>query len=451
MSTTQDNSDWKKLPLLELNDVSKRFQVRQGQGRSFQELFINLFRRKKRNGTRRHFWPLQNVSFSVYEGESVGIVGPNGSGKSTLLKLVGGILEPTSGTTTVRGRISALLELGAGFHPDLTGRENIFLNGSMYGLSRSEMREQLDAIIEFSELGDFIDMPIKHYSSGMYVRLGFAVAIHTRPDILLIDEVLAVGDATFQHKCMDAIQAFRQQGGTLLLVTHDLGAIQSICDRAIWYENGRVQAIGHPTEIVMGYLNHVAEKEEASRSEDRKARVLDKLQKGNRWGTGRIEITEVQLCDSTGEPSSVFVTGAPMHVHLRYVAAEPVSDPVFGIALHHQNGTHVCGPNTDFSELQISRLEDEGEISYEIPALPLLEGGYQLSVAVHNRTDTEMYDYHDRAYSFRVYRGKTRELYGLVTMNGQWNWQPAQEEDQQADVTTQREEMLAEPVRSPQI
>ncbi|MCB0074309.1 MAG: ABC transporter ATP-binding protein, partial [Caldilineaceae bacterium] len=223
-------------PLVQLKNVSKRFRIHRERQRSLQESFIRLFRREHR--PQDYFWPLRDVSFSVYPGESVGLVGHNGSGKSTLLKLITGILEPTEGQIQVNGRLSSLLELGAGFHPDLTGRENIFLNGAIYGLSRKEMHARLGSIIDFAELHDFIDTPVKHYSSGMYVRLGFAVAIHAEPDLLLVDEVLAVGDAAFQHKCLDAIQAFRRRGGTLLMVSHDLGSIQNICNRAIWLEKG---------------------------------------------------------------------------------------------------------------------------------------------------------------------------------------------------------------------
>jgi len=406
-------------PRITLRDVSRRFRIHQDQQRSFQDLFINLFGLRKRP-VQNGFWPLRDVSFDVMPGESLGIIGPNGSGKSTLLKLITGVLEPTQGDIRVNGRISALLELGAGFHPDLTGRENIFLNGSMYGLSRRDIQEKMESIIAFSELGEFIDMPIKHYSSGMYVRLGFAVAIHTEPDLLVVDEVLAVGDAAFQNKCMNEIQKFRQRGGTLLLVSHDLGTIQSICDRAIWYEGGQIQMIGHPTEVVMGYLNHVAEKTEAARPEEDQRRTPDKLDQGQRWGTGRVEIINVQLCDGNGAQRSVFATGDPMEIRLRYRAEPPIEDPVFGIAIHHHSGALVTGPNTNFGNVTIPLADGEGEVIYRVPSLSLLAGGYTLSVAVVNRPDTEMYDYHDRAYPFQVHSGQYRERHGLVTLNGQW-------------------------------
>lgn len=418
-------------PLLDVRNVSKRFRLHSEQQRSFQEIFVNLFRRKGHNPS-KEFWALRDVSFQVMPGESLGVIGPNGSGKSTLLKLLAGILEPTTGEIAVNGRISALLELGAGFHPDLTGRENIFLNGTLYGLSRQEMQRQVESIIEFSELQEFIDVPIKHYSSGMYVRLGFAVAIHTEPDLLLVDEVLAVGDANFQHKCMDAIQRYRQRGGTILLVSHDLGAIESICDRAIWYEHGQVQAMGHPTDVVMQYLNNVAAKEEAVRSAAGRGRTVDQLAEGQRWGTGRVQITDVRLCDGDGIERSIFLTGAPMQIHLRYESNEPIDDPIFGIAIHHHNGTWVAGPNTDFGDLAIPQVNGPGEVIYHIPSLALLAGGYSISAAAVNRSDTEMYDYHDRAYPFRVHTGNTRERHGVVTLGGHWTLNSARPQSRTA-------------------
>ncbi len=402
-------------PLILLRSVSKRFVMHHERQRSFQESFIRLVRNQRT--PQRYFWALRDVSFEVEAGDCFGIIGPNGSGKSTLLKLITGILEPTSGDVITHGRITSLLELGAGFHPELTGRENIFLNGAVYGLSRRQMMERIDAIIDFAELGDFIDVPIKHYSSGMYVRLGFAVAIHTDPKVLLVDEVLAVGDAEFQHKCMDSISTFRAEGGTLLFVSHDLGAVQSLCNKAIWLDEGRVRAVGKPVDVVMAYLNQVARREEDKASME-PARNL--RQGRNRWGTGKVQIIDVQLCDGTGTPRYVFVTGSTMEIRLRYYVEGEVKEPVFGIAIHHQNGTHICGPNTDFSGLRISSLQGEGLVVYRIPALPLLEGGYTVSAAVVARDNSETYDYHDRAYPFRVSLGVPRERYGVVTLKGEW-------------------------------
>ena len=232
-----------------------------------QELFIRLFRGSK--PPKDEFWPLNDFTLAVSPGDCIGVIGPNGSGKSTLLKLVTGILEPTEGDMLVAGRLSSLLELGAGFQADLTGRENIYLNGSIYGLSRAEIDERIDRIIDYAELGEFIDTQVKHYSSGMYVRLGFAVAIHTEPDLLLVDEVLAVGDIAFQRKCLTSIYQFRNRGGTLLFVSHDLSTIQSICNRVVWLEDGHIQAEGNAIDVIMQYQRHVAAEENAKQGTGR--------------------------------------------------------------------------------------------------------------------------------------------------------------------------------------
>lgn len=436
-------------PQIELRNVSRRYEMQRARRRSFQEAFIRLVRREPHR--RDVFWPLRNISFTVHPGDCIGIVGPNGSGKSTLLKLITGILSPSEGDLIVNGRISSLLELGAGFHPDLTGRDNIYLNGSIYGLSRAEMDKHLDAIIDYAELGDFIDTPIKHYSSGMYVRLGFAVAIHTVPDLLLVDEVLAVGDAAFQRKCLNSIQKFRDNGGTLILVSHDLNAIQSICRRALWLEQGELVADGHPTDVVMAYIRHLAEKEEGGGDRGHGAReqgregdegqgtdsaneggvdLQSKIQNPKpeiirRWGTGQVRITQVELCNAGGQARTNFYNGEALTICLHYEADEPVAQPVFGLAIHHQNGTHIAGPNTKFADLRIPMVHGVGVISYHIPALPLLEGGYVVSAAVVNDANTETYDYHDRLYEFQVYRGQAKEQYGLVTLGGAWNIEAA--------------------------
>lgn len=407
-----------KIPLIELNNVSKRFRLQQDGQRSWQDVFIHLLR-QQRNPS-KYFWPLRDISLNVYPGDSVGVMGPNGSGKSTLLKLITGILSPTSGEITVRGKTASLLELGAGFHQELTGLENIFLNGSIYGMSRADIQERLESIISFAELGDFINTPVKHYSSGMYVRLGFSVAIHTDPDLLIVDEVLTVGDTHFQNKCMDAIQFFRERGGTLLLVSHSLDVVESTCTRAVWFEHGEIQADGHPVDVIMQYKNHIAEQENAANTEH-VALILDE---GRRWGTGKVQIERVEMCNTDGESRTVFYTGESMLVRMRYRTQGRINDLIFGLALHNQSGTHVTGPNTRTGGLQILDVEGMGEIIYRIPALTLMEGGYTLSVAATNATDSIIYDYHDRAYPFRVYPGKSLERYGLVSLNGDWQWTP---------------------------
>lgn len=232
--------------VITFENVSKEFRL--AKTHSFQDFFVNIFNKEMRG--RRHFWALDNVSFSIKAGETVGILGTNGSGKSTILKLISRIIDPTRGVITVSGRLSALLELGAGFHPDLTGRENIYLNGSILGLGRKAMNQKLDSIIEFADVGEFLDVPIRNYSSGMKMRLGFSVAVHVEPEIILVDEVLAVGDYRFQLKCLERIRYMQQQGVTILFVSHDFEAVKDLCSRALWLENGILQAQGDVAEIL---------------------------------------------------------------------------------------------------------------------------------------------------------------------------------------------------------
>jgi len=391
--------------------VSKKFTLHHERARSFQELALHLFRRDR--GSQEEFWALRDVSFAIEEGETVGLIGPNGAGKSTVLKLISRIIEPTSGRIAVDGRVGALLELGAGFHPDLTGRENIYLNGSILGLSRAEIRCKLDDIIGFAELERFIDVPVKHYSSGMYVRLGFSVAVHTDPEVLLVDEVLAVGDAAFQRKCLERIDQLRRGGVTILFVSHSPEIVQSICSRAIWLDRGRLVADGPADVVVARYLDRTWA------MQDGRSQMAD--ESGRRWGSGRVRIISVRLLDGHGRERRRFRVGEPLTVEIRYRAEERVERPVFGLAIHRSDGVHITGPNTRFCGYEIPWIEGEGVVRYTVPALPLLEGNYYVSVSVHNWEDTEMYDYHDQVYPLRVLPS-TGERYGLITLRGEWSW-----------------------------
>ena len=360
--------------------VSKKFTLHHERARSFQELALHLFRRDR--GSQEEFWALRDVSFAIEEGETVGLIGPNGAGKSTVLKLISRIIEPTSGRIAVDGRVGALLELGAGFHPDLTGRENIYLNGSILGLSRAEIRCKLDDIIGFAELERFIDVPVKHYSSGMYVRLGFSVAVHTDPEVLLVDEVLAVGDAAFQRKCLERIDQLRRGGVTILFVSHSPEIVQSICSRAIWLDRGRLVADGPADVVVARYLDRTWA------MQDGRSQMAD--ESGRRWGSGRVRIISVRLLDGHGRERRRFRVGEPLTVEIRYRAEERVERPVFGLAIHRSDGVHITGPNTRFCGYEIPWIEGEGVVRYTVPALPLLEGNYYVSVSVHNWEDLSL-------------------------------------------------------------
>ncbi|MDH7474364.1 MAG: ABC transporter ATP-binding protein [Anaerolineae bacterium] len=395
---------------IRFDHVSKKFILRRERARSFQELALNLLHRRG-NGRREEFWALRDVSFEIAPGETVGVIGPNGAGKSTALKLISRIIEPTSGNIEVNGRIGALLELGAGFHPDLTGRENIYLNGSILGLSRTEIRRKLDDIIGFAELERFIDVPVKHYSSGMYMRLGFSVAAHTDPQILLVDEVLAVGDAAFQRKCLERINDLRRQGVTVLFVSHSVDTVRSLCNRVLWLNEGHLVADDSAEAVVQRYLEHSWGREgDAGPGGDE-----------HRWGSGKIRIVRVRLLDGEGRERQQFRTGEPLGVEMQYRAERRVERPVFGLAIHRSDGVHITGPNSRFAGLDILAVEGEGTVTYTIPTLSLLEGLYHISVSAHNWGDTEMYDYHDRMYSFWVLPGEG-ERYGVVTLRGEWSW-----------------------------
>ncbi len=388
--------------------VSKKFTSHRKRVDSFQEAFVNIFRRNDRLKA-EDMWVLDDVSFEIEAGESVALVGPNGTGKSTTLKLITSILYPNAGQIDIVGRVGALLELGAGFHPDLTGRENIFLNGSVLGLSRAEITQKLDDIIAFSELEAFLDMPVKHYSSGMFMRLGFSIAVYTNPDILLVDEVLAVGDAHFQRKCLDRIDRLKEQGVTIVLVSHNLGDARRICKRAIWMEGGRIIADGPTESVARQYLRHSYEQGSAVAANT----------EGSRWGTGEVRIEQLRFLNAQGKESEVFDTGDTLTIEIHYYASQKIEQPVFGIGIHRSDGTHITGPNTKFAGYDISAIEGRGVVRYTVSSLSLLEGTYHLSLAVTDRHMVEMFDYHGRMYSFRVLPSQ-EEQHGVVSLGGQW-------------------------------
>lgn len=403
-------------PAIRLDHVSKRFAFTPDRPQSVQESFISVFSRKK--APTEDLWAVRDVSFEVQAGECVGIVGRNGSGKSTVLKLIARILQPTEGEILVRGRVSALLELGAGFHQDLTGRENIFLNASLLGMEQEETAQLYEEIVEFSELGDFINMPVKHYSSGMYMRLGFSVAIHLRPDILIVDEILAVGDETFQAKCIDRIMEMKRDGVTILFISHGLATISQLCTRVIWLDKGSV-ALSGPTDYVLEhYRDHLF-----NRVGEQLAAV-NRAAGYRRWGTRQIEIKSVRFLNATGDAATVFRTGDPMTVEIHYVAHEPIEEPEFGLAIFRHDGLHVNGPNTRVAGLSVGVVNGPGLVRYVIQRLPLLPARYQVSAAVHDSERPLAYDFHEEAFGFRVVKGDTDETEGVVALDAEWTWEP---------------------------
>lgn len=398
---------------IEFEHVSKKFVLHHERPHSFQEMVIDLFRPRRRDD-QEEFWALKDVSFEVPRAETIGLIGPNGSGKSTTLKLIARILEPTSGQIRVNGRVSTLLELGAGFHPDLTGRENVYLNGSIHGLQRREIEERFQSIVSFAELEPFIDVQVRHYSSGMYVRLAFAVAAHIDPDILLVDETLAVGDHSFQMKCLDRIRELQRRGVTIVFVSHDLSMVEHLCSHAILLHQGRVEARGRPAEVVSRYLADLAAAEEARLKEEQPPGVE------HRWGSREVEITEVKFLDSHGQERRTFNVGDTMIARIEYQAPRRVERPVFGVAIHRRDGLHIAGPNTKTSGYEIDAVEGRGAIDFIMDQLALREGVYQFTATVYDYDCLHPYDHHERAYTFRVNQPAEREILGMLDLPCRW-------------------------------
>jgi ABC-type polysaccharide/polyol phosphate transport system ATPase subunit len=426
-------------PAIELSHVTKIY--RRYSGKQFSTLKSALLsgsvvRDLKPEET---FPALQDVSFSVAPGRTYGVIGRNGSGKSTALKLVAGITKPTSGTVRVRGRISALIELGAGFHPEISGRENVFINGIMLGLTKRQIAERFDEIVDFAELKDFIDAPVKTYSSGMYMRLGFAVAIHVDPDVLLVDEVLAVGDEGFTHKCLDKFGDFKRRGKTILLVTHSLGLVERFCDEAVWLDKGHKRSEGDPTRVVGAYVSDVERQEEEHLAAvDTKAQIeatsvvappapdvdvtsdMFRATEG-RWGSREVEISDVAILDGHGQATHLFHSGDVLHLVMKVRADRPVADFVFGVGLFNTEGVCVYGTNTDIEEHESLELSGEATVTLELGPLDLVEGTYKVDVAVHKR-DGAPYDYHRLLHTFRI-KSRVKDV-GIYRPQHRWVFSP---------------------------
>jgi ABC-type polysaccharide/polyol phosphate transport system ATPase subunit len=412
-------------PVIEFQNVSKRFRAgvsaEGGARRSARAWLSGLWHRRASESAA--FWALRDVSFGIDAGESFALIGHNGSGKSTSLKLITRILEPTSGSVRVNGRVAALLELGSGFHPDLSGRENIYLNGALLGFSRRDMRRRIDEIVSFAELEHFIDLEVKHYSSGMFMRLGFAIATAVDPDVLITDEVLAVGDEAFQRKCMERIFQFRRQGKTIVLVSHALEQVRSLCQRAIWLDHGEAKALGPTGDVIGEYLRHTNALEQQRQAADNAdGAELAELpeQDPNRWGSREAEIVGVELIGPSGHESSLLYTDEPITVRMRYRAPRPIERPQFGIAIHHAVGLHISGPNNTHAGFEIPRIEGEGYVEWHLDRLPLLEGSYLLSAALVDATGLHIYDYHNQRWPFVVRAPMPGGTFGLVRMPGVW-------------------------------
>lgn len=390
-------------PAVGVEGVSKRFRIYHERNQSLKSSFMRGGR-----GTYEEFWALDDVSFDVPEGQTFGLIGANGSGKSTLLKCMARILQPERGRISTRGRVSALLELGTGFHPELSGRDNIFLNGAILGLSRREVERRLDDIIAFSDIeGRFIDMPVKNYSSGMYVRLGFSVAVHIDPDVLLVDEVLAVGDEQFQRKCAERFGELRAGGRTVVIVSHSLAAVRTMCDSVALLEHGQLRAYGRAAEVVEDYVGGIQVDPEGT-------------DEGLRWGTHEVRVTAMELLSADGRSVETAHLGEEVTFRFHYEADVPVEEPVFTLAVHHLDGTLVANPNTVELDQPPEKIEGRGYLDFTIPRLLLIPGTYDLSAGVLDREMAKVYDRRHRAFRFHVGIGTPAELSGVSSLGGRF-------------------------------
>ncbi len=399
---------------IEVRHLSKKFRkvTLRRNYRTFKDLFTGFMAERKSNGTvpatPDEFAALKNVSFEVPAGRTWGIIGRNGSGKSTMLKMLAGIYRPDEGEIVTNGRISALIELGAGFHPEFSGRENIYINASILGMTRKKIDTIFDEIVRFAELEDFIDNPVRTYSSGMFMRLGFSVAIHVDPDILLVDEVLAVGDESFGNKCRDKMENFKKAGKTILLVTHDLTQVQKWCDGALWFEKGELKAMGKPERVIDAYLAAVATKDNEGALVDESLHEGETAEAANRWGDQTVTIDKITIKGADGRPQKVFATGDAVTVEIDYTPHKTVLDPVIGVAIHKADGLLCYGGNTDIERLHIPKMATPGVAKIHFDSLPLVEGGYAFSVAIHAK-DGHAYDYHDQMHPFSI-RSKVKDV-----------------------------------------
>ena len=426
--------------VISVKDIKKSFRIYFDKGTSLKEKI--LF--KNRNKYVNH-QVLDGVSFEVKKGEAIGLIGSNGCGKSTTLKMLSQIMYPDSGSIEMKGRVSALIELGAGFHPDMSGRENIYTNASIFGLSKKEVDLCIDDIIAFSELGEFIDNPVRTYSSGMYMRLAFSVAINVKADILLVDEILAVGDAAFQAKCFNKMREIKANGTTIVIVSHALSQIEQICERSIWIKDGHIKMEGIPREVHAEYMKFMSEKtEEAYQAEEERAKAAKEAKESkdteevssnseenkpseetteavsenkNRWGSNEAVFTQIRLLNSAGDECDVFESGDDLTIEISYEAKRKIDDAVVGLAVYRNDQLHVYGTNTLIDHEGSVTLEGKGVMYLKLKHLPLLANKYTIDLAFH-KPDGFAYDFWRDICSFRV-KSNTEDV-GSTRIEHEW-------------------------------
>ena len=404
--------------VIEVKDVTKSFKVYLDKGSQLKERL--LFRKRSRYEERK---VLRGISFSVKKGEAIGLIGHNGCGKSTTLKLLTRIMYPDSGSIKMQGRVSSLIELGAGFHPDMSGRENIYTNAAIFGLNKKEIDSRIQSIIDFSELKDFIDNPVRTYSSGMYMRLDFSVAINVDADILLIDEILAVGDANFQSKCFNKLREIKSHGTTIVIVSHSLGQIEQICDRSIWIHDGLIKAEGPPKEIDLEYLDYMSRKiQDRNKKSEEAADTEEPAENkdGKRWGSGEARIKRIRSFASDGTEQSVFRVGEDIRLTVDYTVKKPVQDAVIGFGIFDMNGVQCYGTNTRIDKLPELTLTKDGTAEITMKNVQLLSGEYMIDIAIEQGEGIPV-DYYRQAYKIQMLSAYGDA--GIARVDHTWNLQ----------------------------
>jgi len=390
--------------VISLENITKKYLIQYGKEPTFKGAVLDWLRKRQ---TFTSFPAPQGINLRIEKGETVGIIGENGSGKSTLLEIVAGIVKPTSGTVSTRGSIATLIELGAGFHGDLSGRENIYLNGSILGFSKKEMDRKYRAIVEFSELQKFINTPVKYYSSGMYVRLGFAIAVEVDPDILLVDEVLAVGDEHFQNKCLRRISKFQDEGKTILFVSHALDLVEEICSRVVLLAEGKIKKQGKPREVLKNYRKIVRNKDEQLKPRES--------------GTKDAVIESVEFLGKEGEKKTRFLTADTLVARIHYHAPTRIESPVFGFSIHGQDGKNFFGSNTQLASYPLEYIEGNGSIKLIIDRLSLFKGNFFFNFSLHS-FDHKI-QYHRLDFFYQIEVENPRQEDGFLKMPHRWDFE----------------------------